>query len=151
MKYSYGLNSARRSAKSLRKATIVCVTNQFQCERIIKAGRVIANISNTELLVVNVSPTDFKKQNVEAIQFLFNISKENDAEMSVFYSDEPLKALVSFIKQNRAVNVVTGMPQVENSLLNAVWNKFTHISFFTVNEDGGFSDITRRNIKPETA
>ena len=45
-----------------RKATVVCVTDQFQCERIIRAGRSIANLSDTSLLVVSVSPIDATSQ-----------------------------------------------------------------------------------------
>lgn len=38
-----------------RRVTVVCVTNQFQCDRIIKAGRVMADLSNTALNVISVA------------------------------------------------------------------------------------------------
>ena len=36
--------------EAARKSTIVCVTNQYQCERLIHAGRILAEISKTCLL-----------------------------------------------------------------------------------------------------
>ena len=80
-----------------RKATVACVTDQFQCERIIRAGRSIANLTDTSLLVINVSPIDSTAQSGEAIEHLFRISQQNDAEMSVFYSEKTLKVLTTLI------------------------------------------------------
>ena len=138
---------ARSSGETLHKTTVVCVTNQFQCERIIRAGRSIANISDTELLVVNVSPLDFARQNGEALEHLFRVSKENNAQMSVLYSDEALKTLTNFIKKSHAVNVVTGMPQQDNSVLVKMWEKLGGVSFFTVDEKGNFVNMNARRKK----
>lgn len=124
-----------------RKATVACVTDQFQCERIIRAGRSIANLTDTSLLVINVSPIDSTAQSGEAIEHLFRISQQNDAEMSVFYSDKALKVLTTFIKKNHAVNVVTGMPQQQNSVLSKMWSKLGGVSFFTVDESGEFVHV----------
>ena len=124
-----------------RKATVACVTDQFQCERIIRAGRSIANLTDTSLLVINVSPIDSTAQSGEAIEHLFRISQQNDAEMSVFYSDKVLKVLTTFIKKNHAVNVVTGMPQQQNSVLSKMWEKLGGVSFFTVDESGEFVHV----------
>ncbi len=140
MKYSYE-KYGKAGEQPENKTTIVCVTNQFSCERLIRAGRVIANISGTELLVVHVTHPTFAGTDGEAMQHLFDVSKENGADMSILYYDDPAKALIRFLKQNRAVNVVTGMPQARNSVLQALWNKFTHISFFTVDSEGGFSSL----------
>lgn len=119
--------------------TVVCVTNQFQCERLIRAGRLIADLSKTTLLVVNVSNPDLSENDARALEYLFQVAKEHGAEISVFYSDEPMKQLTKFIKETRAVNVVTGIAAQENSPLPDLWRKFTNTHFFTVTEDGAFS------------
>ena len=124
-----------------RKATVACVTDQFQCERIIRAGRSIANLTDTSLLVINLSPIDSTAQSGEAIEHLFRISQQNDAEMSVFYSEKTLKVLTTFIKKNHAVNVVTGMPQQQNSVLSKMWSKLGGVSFFTVDASGEFVHV----------
>jgi len=111
--------------------TIVLVTNQFNCERIIRAGRRIADISKTDLLVLNVQDSHYKP-NPQALQHLFNVSKENGAIMQVSYSKNPEKAIIPFIKKYKAQNVLTGMPSSKGSVLQKLWNKFMHIRFFVV-------------------
>ena len=41
------------------KSTAVLVTNQFQCERLIQAGRSVADISKTDLIVLNVQSNEY--------------------------------------------------------------------------------------------
>jgi len=93
--------------------------------------------------VVSVSPIEPTDRSGEALEHLFRVSQENEAEMSVFYSDKVLKTLTTFIKKKHAVNVVTGMPQQENSILSKMWEKLGGVSFFTVDENGEFVNITQ--------
>jgi K+-sensing histidine kinase KdpD len=136
--------AAEKKSTPVRKSTVVCVTSQLQCERIIRAGRSIANLTDTQLLVVNVSSTDFTSQDGEALEHLFRVSKENDAQMTVLYSNESLKTLTDFIKKSSAVNVVTGMPQQGASVLYKMWDKLGSVSFFTVDADGSFANMSRK-------
>ena len=136
--------AAEKKNTPVRKSTVVCVTSQLQCERIIRAGRSIANLTDTQLLVVNVSSTDFTSQDGEALEHLFRVSKENDAQMTVLYSNESLKTLTDFIKKSSAVNVVTGMPQQGASVLYKMWDKLGSVSFFTVDADGSFANMSRK-------
>lgn len=62
-----------------RRVTVVCVTNQFQCDRIIKAGRVMADLSNTALNVISVANPG-RDQDPAALQHLFDVTKENGGE-----------------------------------------------------------------------
>lgn len=123
--------------------TVVLVTNQFQCERLIKAGRAVADISRTELVVLNVQSTEFPT-NPEAIQYLFNISSENDAVMNLLYSENTFKTIIKYIKQHKTSNVVTGLPSKENSILHQLWRRFTYIRFFTVDEKGELEEVMDR-------
>lgn len=118
-----------------RRKTLVCVTDQFSCERIIQAGRVIANITHTELAVLNIASPGHL-QNPEALQFLFDVSRENEADMTVLYSENFAKTMTQFIKNNRVVHLLTGMPGSEDSILYRIWNKFSHLNCFTVSPEG---------------
>ena len=131
--------------EAARKSTIVCVTNQYQCERLIHAGRILAEISKTPLLVVNVSTPDLTQNDFAALDHLFGVSKENGASMSIIYSDDPLKALEVFIKQNRALHVVTGLCTGENSILPRLWSKFTSATFFEVSMEGEMQEVSRKS------
>ncbi len=126
--------------------TIVLVTNQFNCERIIRAGRRIADISKTDLLVLNVQDSHYSP-NPQALQHLFNVSKENGAIMQVSYSKTPAKAIIPFIKRYKTQNVLTGLPSSKNSVLQKLWNKFMHIRFFVVDPDGIAQEVA--NLQAE--
>ncbi len=121
------------------RMTLVCVTNQFKCERIIKAGRVIADLTKTELGIISVVNSQYP-QNPEALDYLYKISKENRGTMNITYSDAPARAISRFIKENKVSNVMTGVPTTENSVIYKLWDRFKEINFFTVEEDGEIKD-----------
>ena len=134
------LTLSEQTQHPTKRHTVVCVTHPFHCERLIRAGRLIAELSKTSLLVINVSSPDLSENDAKALEYLFQVSKENGAQMTVLYSDEPMRQLTKFIKENKAVNVVTGMAAQQNSPLPDLWRKFTSAHFFTVTEDGSFSE-----------
>lgn len=117
------------------KMTLVCVTNQFKCERIIKAGRIIADLTKTKLGIISVVNSQYP-QNPEALDYLYKISKQNRGTMNITYSDAPARAISKFIKENKIANVMTGVPTAENSVIYKLWERFGEINFFTVEEDG---------------
>lgn len=121
--------------------TIVLVTNQFECARLIRAGRLLSDISRTELMAVNVND-DRYEPNPAALEHLFLVSKENDAEMKVHFVENPCKQIIKIIKYNKTVNVVSGMPGSQDSILYKIWQKFTSVRFFTVDSDGEISEVT---------
>ena len=140
MSSSIALGSMRPSACG---KTLVLVTNQFQCERIIRAGKRIANITGTQLMVFSVQNPDYDPT-PQAMEYLFRVSKEYDAVMNVLYSQSPEKALVEYIKDEKPDNILTGMPQKKGSVLHKLWKKFPHITFFTVDEKGSFQEVLDR-------
>lgn len=121
--------------------TMVLVTDQFQCERLIVAGAELAKKNDTQLRVMNVASPN-TPQNPEAIEYLFQTSKENEATMLVHYSDEPAKYITTILNDSAPVAVVSGMPVSENSLLHRIWFRFTDIDFYTVDESGVLSAVS---------
>lgn len=124
----------RREKKAAVPTTVVCVTDQFSCERLIHVGSRIARLAETPLVVVSsgqLSPS----LNHEALDHLFSVSKSYGADMNVFYSESPFETLLSFLQGSGAQHVVTGMPQEKNSILNLLWERFPHINFYTVDAD----------------
>lgn len=125
--------------------TIVLVTNQFQCERIIHAGRLIADISKTDLLVLNVQDSKYAP-NPEAIEYLFQISQQENAVMQVTYSNNPSKAINDFLKKYKTQNVLSGIPSSRSSVLQKLWNKFTHVRFFVVDAEGVAQEVGKNQF-----
>lgn len=126
--------------------TVVLVTNQFQCERIIKAGKVLSDISKTELCVLSVQSNEYP-QNPDAINHLFDVSTKSGAVMNVMYSENVEKTIIQYIKENKPQNIISGMPRTDNSVLNKLWARFTAVTFFTVDEAGTLTEVTNRNIR----
>lgn len=131
--------------EEMRRKTLVCVTDQFSCERIIQAGRTIADISHTQLVVLSVADSTHP-QNPEALQFLYDVSRQNGANMTVLYSDNFAKTLIGYIKGERVVNLLTGMPGAPDSPLYRIWDKFSRIRFFAVTPEGAVRSVVDSQI-----
>ncbi|SDN11327.1 hypothetical protein [Acetanaerobacterium elongatum] len=123
-------------------ATIVCVTDQINCERIIKRGREIADKTKTNLYVINVD--NGSKRDIAAIEHLFHVSKEYNAVMNIFYNNQVLDTLVNCVHEYHAVNIVSGMPQTVNSILNKLWVMMPQIDYYMIGLEGDVTVISSK-------
>ncbi len=115
--------------------TLVCVTDQMSCDKLIKAGRILADFSGTELTVVNVA-LDGAPQDPRSMEHLFKETSAHGGEMIVLYHSDASKAIIKYLKSNKVANVLSGTPTSENSMIFKLWNRFTHINYYTVDLDG---------------
>ncbi len=129
----------------MEKKTLVLVTNQLQCERIIRAGNAIASMLGSSLLVFSVTDPKYGS-NPDALQFLYDTSKQNGAEMTVIFSDAPAKAIHRYIKEQKVTEVLTGIPSNNNSLVYSLWERFQHITFFVVEKDGSVREARKAEM-----
>ena len=125
-----------------RSKTVVCVTDQLRCDRLIRAGRTVADMTDTDLAVLNVA-TPRRENDPAAMEYLFRVSAEYGGEMAVLYSEAVARAIIRYIKEGRVAYVVTGVPQPNDSVILRIWKKFTHITFFMVRESGELCEVTR--------
>ena len=132
-----------KSIPNIQALTIVLVTDQFRCERLIVAGRQLAERTNTQLEILNIANPNVL-QNPEAIEHLYQISRENSGTMMIQYSDAPDKEIAHILKVKSPSYVVTGVPQQENSLLQHLWTRFDYISFYTVDHEDTLALVTLR-------
>ncbi len=104
------------------KDVLVCVTRQKTCERLIKEGARLAS-GDDELYVVNVSPNDWSllgkqykgaDQTAEALEYLFEISKNYGAHMTVLRSEDVVTALVDFVNKKQISTVIIGSSKEED-------------------------------------
>ncbi len=130
------------SREPKRASTVVCVTDQLRCDRIIRSGRVVANMTDTDLVVINVC-TPARQNDPAAMEYLFRVAADYGGEMAVLYSDAVAKAIARYIKGHRVGYLVTGVPQPSDSVIMGIWRKFTHITYFIVEEGGELCEVTR--------
>lgn len=90
--------------------TLVCVTAQRTCERLIRMGAQVAR--GGELCVVHVAPMDSQfmdgDDDAQTLEFLYRIVREFNAEMTVERSDKPLDAIEVHARRVNAQVVVLG-------------------------------------------
>ncbi len=120
-----------------QKTTVVCVTSQLTCERLIRAARRIADLTNTSLRVISVMRENPSEDDLKSLEYLFSVSKDFDAQMDIIYNADPFSTLSKYFRQSDAQNVVTGMPVGGTSVLERLWEKFPSICFYAVD----FSDM----------
>lgn len=96
------------------KSIVVCVQNPNHCGRLIETGKKIAQMAGAQLQIIHIQPQNSDKD-AKTLEKLYQISKEAQAELTVFFSDNPVMTAAVFIEENNAVQVVTGMPDMERT------------------------------------
>lgn len=90
---------------------LVCVTDQKQCERLIHAGVLVARRESLAPHVFSVQPKAQAGRNCGiALEYLFRIAKDSGADMTVYYSDDPMEVTSSFLGRKPVRHIVTGLP-----------------------------------------
>ena len=112
--------------KTDRSSVLACVTDQYDCDRIIKTAKQIADDYNCELRVLSVlKPTQNLAKVSDSIDYLFNVAKDSGADMTILFQEDAAKATADFVKKNNVCRIVTGMHDGgENSFL-VIFNKLT--------------------------
>ena len=94
-------------------AVLVCVTEQFECARLIRKGRELADRSGARLLVLHVRT---RKNSLmgnpdisAALNQLYADAREADAEMEIISSPEVEKTICGYARSQRASEIVVGL------------------------------------------
>lgn len=130
-------------AADTRPLAMVLVTDQYRCERLITAGRRLADREGCQLEVVHVSCGGVEGD-PQAMEYLFQASRERDAMMTVHYSRgaRPDRFLARLIQRQRPAAVVTGLPGEGSSLLPRLWTRFSEVDFYMVDQHGAMRSVT---------
>ena len=95
---------------STKSSVLACVTSQYDCDRIIKTARQIADDCECELRVLSVlTPTQNYANISDKIEYLYFVSKQVGADMTILFNTDAAKATAEFAKENNAERIVTGM------------------------------------------
>lgn len=120
--------------------TVIFVTNQHSCDRIIYAARIVAEETQTELNIIEVLDSEYEL-NPEAIDYLYALAKKTNATMRIVFSDNKLGVMRETIAQYDCTNVVTGMPSSHESVLYGLWKEFPDKRFHAVDSNGELVDV----------
>ncbi len=98
---------------------MVCVTQQKTCERLIMNGHNLVKTQDGQLYVVHVVNEKGKfldnKNDGEALEYLFDVSKKAGADLTVLRSKDVIKTIIDFAKENNITHMIMGTtPSNEN-------------------------------------
>ena len=110
--------------KEIRSSVLACVTSQYDCDRIIKTAKKIADDCGCELRVLSIlKPTGNYTTVSDRIEYLYLVSKESGADMTVLFHDDAPSAVAEFVKENNVKRVVTGMHDGGDESFLVMFNK----------------------------
>lgn len=91
---------------------MVCVTRQKTCERLISVGQKFINGSSGEISIVHITKVGENfldnPDEGEALEYLFQVSKQAGADMTVLRSENVLNTLMDYAKKNKITDIVMG-------------------------------------------
>lgn len=91
-------------------SVVACVTSQYECDRIIETAGQLAAEYDCELHVLSVlMPTENYGLISDQLEYLNYVSKKAGADMTVIFSSDAPKAAAKFVRENNALQIVTGM------------------------------------------
>ena len=91
---------------------LVCVTGQRGCDRLIRRGRDIAGAQGLPLCVLHVCTNDAamgSREESAALNYLFQLSHEVDAEMIIIYGRNPAEEIIKFARAQGVRHLVVGV------------------------------------------
>ena len=95
-----------------KSAVMVCVTGQRDCDRLIRAGRRMADGSECALHVLCVLPAVLCTRPCgEELEYLRQTAKDAGAEMTVYFQDNAPLVAASFARRIGAKHIFTGMAE----------------------------------------
>jgi len=121
-----------------KAAVLVCVTGQHDCDRLIHAGKKIAQERSIPLHVLCVQPTSSGYEtNCEELEYLRQTARDAKAEMTIYFENETTLIAVGFAKQIGATHIVTGMAEAPvNGFVEIMHKLLPEIPISMVAKDG---------------
>ena len=96
---------------AVKPSVLVCVTDQYDCDRLIRKGHELAAETGRELHVLWVRRpmTDLSAISDEA-EHLYRVAKELGADMTLAFDHNAPRCAAEYAKRIRARHIITGMP-----------------------------------------
>ena len=95
-----------------KTTVLVCVTAQQSSEKLIDAGRAIADENSADLEVISVLPIEGfdSRNNPEILDRLHQHAKGAGGDMAVYFIEDPTLTIAAHIAKTKPKLLVTGYP-----------------------------------------
>lgn len=118
---------------------LICVTRQRSCERLIRTGYNESKKNGGKPYVIHVAPIGENflgnPREGEALDYLFAISKQVGAEMTVLRSDDVVNILTNFSHKHKIGTMVLGESpnqENENDIIKLLKKDLNNVEFIVV-------------------
>lgn len=129
------------------KPVLVWITNPEACQRIVAAGRRLADECNAELVIVSIQSRmlDNWKKQAEDLELLHRAARDVDAELTVVYSENAFKSATEVVNSIGPQAMITGLPgtQGRSAFLDHIFNIKDNIQSYLVDSSG---NVVRADI-----
>lgn len=135
-----------------KPSVLVCVTGQYDCDRLIKAGYAYAVVSGWDLHVLCIhTPVNDLSGLSDEIEYLYRTAKELGADMTVAFNHNASQCAADFAKKINARQLVTGIPDNRpNGFVLMLHEKLPRLPITMVTKENEYLmyslDRTRRNF-----
>ena len=121
-----------------KPSVLVCVTGQYDCDRLIEAGFEKAVERGCELHVLCVhTPTNNLALLSDEIEYLYRTSKDLGADMTIAFCDNAPRCAVDFARKIHAGELITGMPDLRpNGFVLTVHEMLPKLRLTMVTKEG---------------
>ena len=106
----------------MHKNVLVCVTQQKTCERLIEHGVELSKDEGSQLYVIHVVNENdkllYNLSDGDALEYLFEITKDVGANLVVKRSKDVVKAIVDFAVENNITHIVLGNSKTTDAANN---------------------------------
>lgn len=138
---------------SKKPSVLVCVTGQYDCDRLIAAGFELAVDKGCGLHVLCVHrPVSNVGFLSEEIEYLYQTSKDLGADMTIAFNENAPQTAVDFAKKINAKILVTGMPDNRpNGFVATVHELLPKLQITMVTKNNEFMLYGAQNIQRSLA
>ena len=99
-----------RHQSSAPRSILVCVTGQQDCDRLIRAGKTLADEKNLPMQVLCVLPVAAAgKALCDELEYLRSTARDHQADMNIYFSDNAAETAAEVARAHHAVIIFTGM------------------------------------------
>lgn len=93
-----------------KPSVLVCVTGQYDCDRLIRKGYETAKEQGLQLHILSVhDPGENFAENAKEYEYLYSAAKELSADMTILFERNAPAAAAGFARKMNAAKLVTGM------------------------------------------
>ena len=121
-----------------KPSVLVCVTGQYNCDRLIQAGFEQASELGLELHVFCVhTPANDLTTFSEELEYLYRTAKDLGADMTVSFSHNAPGCTADFAHKVNAKHLITGVPDLRpNGFVLTLHKLLPRTQITTVTKDG---------------